>query len=234
MKRLMLAVTGLLLFTMLTAQTLDEIVKKYSAANKLDKVSGFSTIKITAKMSMMGMEMPMEMWMKNPNKIKTVASMNGQEVISVFDGEKGYMINPMAGSSIPVEMTPEMKKQTMDNNVFQNSMINYLKAGKLSLEGEEKVNEKPAFKLKANIEGGNTAYMFIDKVSYLLVKTSATVNQGGQTMTADSYPSNYTETNGILLPMKTTTSAGGMEIVLTIEKVEVNIPMDDSVFTLKK
>ena len=234
MKRLILAVTGLLVFTVLSAQSLDQIVKNYSAANKLDKIAGFSTIKITAKMSMMGMEMPMEMWMKNPNKIKTVTSMNGQEMISVFDGEKGYVINPLAGSSTPVEMTPEMTKQTMNSNVFQNSMVKYLKEGHLTLEGEEKVNEKPAFKLKANIEGGNTAYMFIDKVSYLLVKTSATVNQGGQTMTADSYPSNYTETNGILLPMKTTTTAGGMEIVMTFEKVEINIPMDDSIFTVKK
>ena len=58
----------------INAQTLDEIVKKYSEANKLDKVSGLKPLKITAKMSVMGMDMPMEMWMKNPNKIKTVTT----------------------------------------------------------------------------------------------------------------------------------------------------------------
>jgi hypothetical protein len=234
MKRLILAVTGLLVFTLINAQSLEEIVKKYSAANKLDKISGFSTIKMTAKMSMMGMEMPMEMWLKNPNKIKTVMKMNGQEIVSMFDGEKGYSINPMMGSSEPVEMTPEQVKQTLQSNIFQNPMLNYLKNGQLSLDGEEKVNEKPAFKIKATLEGGNLAYMFIDKESYLVVKTSATVNQGGQMITVDSYPSNYTETNGVLLPMKTTMSMPGMEIITTFEKVEVNIPMEDNIFMGKK
>ena len=233
MKRLILAVTGLYVLTLINAQTLEEIVNKYSAANKMDKVSSLSTIKITAKMSMMGMEMPMEMWMKNPNKIRTVTSVNGQEIVAVFDGEKGYTINPMAGSNDPVEMTPDQVKQTLKSNIFQNSMVSYLKAGQLSLEGEEKVNEKPAFKLKANIEGGNTTYMFIDKGSFLLVKTSATINREGQTIIVDSYPSDYTETNGVLLPMKTTTSASGMDILMTFDKVEVNIPMEDSLFKVK-
>jgi hypothetical protein len=75
--------------------------------------------------------------------------------------------------------------------------------------------------------------MFIDKESFLLVKTTTTVNQQGQSVTADSYPSNYTETNGVLFPMKTTQSFSGMEIVTTYDKVEVNIPMDDSIFKLK-
>jgi outer membrane lipoprotein-sorting protein len=233
MKRFILALSGLLVFTFINAQSLEEIVKKYSAANKLDKVSGLSTIKLTAKMSMMGMEMPMEIWMKNPNKIKTVIKMNGQEIVSVFDGEKGYSINPMTGSSEPVEMTPEQVKQTMQSNMFQNILVNYLKNGQLTLEGEEKVNEKPAFKIKAALEGGNLAYMFIDKGSFLIVKTSATMNQGGQTITADSYLSDYTETNGLFLPMKTTMSMSGMEIITTFEKVEVNVPIEDSVFKLK-
>ena len=75
--------------------------------------------------------------------------------------------------------------------------------------------------------------MFIDKGSFLLVKVNATVNQGGQTVTYDTYPTNYTETNGFLLAMKTTISGSGMEISMTVNKVEVNIPMEDSVFKVK-
>lgn len=233
MKKLTLVLIALFLTAAVNSQALEEIVKKYSVANKQDKVATLSTIKITAKMSMTGMEMSMEMWIKNPDKIKTVTSINGQEIISVLDGTKGYQINPMTGSSTPVEMTPDQVKQTQSSNIFQNSMLNYLKNGQLSLEGEEKVNDKPAFKIKAKLDVVNITYMFIDKESYLLVKTSTTVNQGGTPMTVDSYPSNYTETDGVLLPMKTTTSASGMEFTITYDKVEVNIPMDDSIFKIK-
>jgi hypothetical protein len=230
MKKLTLVVSGLLLFTFMNAQSLDDIVKKYSAATKQDKISSLTTIKITAKMSMMGMEMPMEMWMKNPNKIKVVQHISGQEIISTFDGEKGYSMNAMTGV---VELPLEQAKQTQNANLFQNSIAVYQKKGQLSIEGEEKVNDKPAFKIKANLEGGSTVYMFIDKASYFLLKSSGSVNQAGQTIAVDTYPSDYTETNGFILPMKTTSSMGGMEVITTIEKVEVNIPMEDSIFKLK-
>ena len=72
MKKLIFIMTGLIMMSVINAQSLDEIVKKYTAANKLDQVANLKTIKITANMSVMGMEMPMEMWMKNPNKIKSV------------------------------------------------------------------------------------------------------------------------------------------------------------------
>jgi len=233
MKKSLLSVLFLLAAVAVSAQSLEDIVNKYTVANKLDKISEFKTIKITAKMSMMGMDMPMEMWMKNPNKIKSVTNFNGQEIVQVFDGEKGFMINPMAGSNVPVEMTPEQLKDVIKSNLFQNSMADYLKNGKLTLEGEDNVNGKPVFKLKVDLDGVNSSTMFIDKSTYLLLKNITNVNQGGMAVTVESFPTDYTETSGILLPMKTTTSAAGMEIVITFTKVEVDIPIDDSVFKIK-
>jgi|WetSurSiteA1Bulk_404760.scaffolds.fasta_scaffold44140_1 outer membrane lipoprotein-sorting protein len=233
MKKLFLTVSFLIVVLILNAQSLEDIINKYSVANKLDKISNFKTIKITAKTSMMGMDMPMEMWMKNPNKIKTVTSFNGQDMVQVFDGEKGYTINPMAGSNTPVEMTADQINTVIKNNIFQNYMASYLKSGQLTLAGEDNVNGKPAYKIKADIGEGNTAMMYIDKSSYLILKTVADVNQGGMAISVESYPSDYTETSGIMLPMKTTTSASGMEIVTIFTKVEVDVPIDDSVFKIK-
>jgi hypothetical protein len=229
MKKLIFLMTGLIMMTVVNAQSLDEIVKKYTAANKLDNVVNLKTIKITANMSVMGMELPMVMWMKNPNKIKTVTSINGQDMVQVFDGEKGYVINPMAGSMDPVEMTPDQVKQTLRSSMFQNYMDTYMKNGQLTLAGEENVKDKPAYKLQATVEGGTVIDMFIDKASFFLVKT-ATTSQG---ITMESYPSDYTETNGVMIPMKTSTSAQGMDILISFSKVEVDVPMEDSVFKIK-
>lgn len=227
MKKLIFIMAGLIVMASLSAQSLDEIVKKYTAANKFDKITSLKTIKITASISMMGMEMPMVMMMKNPDKIKNVTSFNGQDIIQVFDGTKGYSVNPMTGSSDPVEMTPDQVKQTQRGNVFHNYVADALSKGQLTLEGEESVKDKPAFKIKY-VSDNAESYLFIDKSSYYLVKTS-TVTQG---MTVDSYPSDYTETDGIVFPMKTTSSAQGMDIQINISKVEVDTPMDDSLFKI--
>ncbi|HLP73857.1 MAG TPA: hypothetical protein VK155_13205 [Bacteroidales bacterium] len=233
MKKSLSILAALLLVASVNAQTLEQIVQKYSEANRYDKIAAMSTIKISAKMSVMGMDLPMEMWMKNPDKIKTVTSFNGQEMISAFDGTKGYVVNPMAGSTTPVEMTSDEMKQAANNNMFRNSLAEYLKNGKLTLLGEENVNNNPAYKIKADLDGGNSAIMFIDKATSLISKTTATVNTNGMTMTVDSYPSDYKEVNGLVVPMKTTTSAQGMDMVLTFDKIDVNIPMEDSIFQIK-
>jgi hypothetical protein len=52
-------------------------------------------------------------------------------------------------------------------------------------------------------------------------------------MTVDSYPTDYKDFSGLMVPMKTTSSASGMDFVLTFTNVEVNTPMEDSMFTLK-
>jgi hypothetical protein len=233
MKKLFFLLTGFIVCVAINAQSLDEIVKRHSAAMKSDKLAGIKSIKITGKMSAMGMEMPMVMFMKNPNKIKVTYSFNGQDMVSVFDGEKGYMINPMMGSGDPVELTGDQLKAVQKNSIFRNELLNCFKSGQLTLEGEENVNEKPAFKLKASI-GSSPVYMFLDKGSYLLVKTTATIDQMGTSMNIDSYMTDYVDINGVMLPKKTTAMANGMEAaVITFDKIEVNIPMDDAFFKVK-
>ncbi len=233
MKKLFFLLAGMILTIAVNGQSLDQIVKKNSEAMKSDKLSAVSTIKITGKMSAMGMEMPMTMFMKNPNKIKVVYSFNGQDMVSVFDGEKGYSINPMMGSADPVELTGDQLEQVKNNSIFKSQLADYFKNGKLTLEGEENVNDKPAFKLKASA-AAQPVYMFIDKSSFLIVKTSATVEQMGQSMNVDSFMTDYTDVDGVVLPKKTTAMANGMEAgVITFDKVEVNTPMEDSIFKLK-
>ncbi len=117
--------------------------------------------------------------------------------------------------------------------MFQNYLANYLKNGQLTLEGEENVNGKPAYKIKATVEGGAIIDLFIDKETFFLVKTASTTDANGTTVTMDSYPSDYTETNGLMIPMKTSTSAQGMDILINFTKVEVDIPMEDSTFSVK-
>ena len=231
MKRLFLLTTCLLAAAVLNAQTLEDIVKKYSVASKLDQVVNFKTVKITAKMSVMGMEVPIELWMKNPNKIKNVMSFNGQDIVQSFDGQKGYVLNPMTGGGV-TEMDANAVAQIQRSNLFQNFLDKSLKDGKLSLEGEEAVNGAPCFKLKLVLESGES-HLFMDKGTYLIVKQTATMNMQGQEVESETFMTDYKDFNGIMLPAKTTISAAGNEMVMEYTAVEVNIPMEDSIFVIK-
>jgi outer membrane lipoprotein-sorting protein len=233
MKKSILLLVAVLAFVAVHAQTAEEIVKKYTVANKLDKLSGISTVKITGKMSMMGMDVPVEIWMKSPDKLKTVVNLNGQMMVTAIDGTKGYTINPMAGSTEPTEIPVSQVQQSKNSLVFNNYIEDYLKKGKLTLEGSENVGDKPAYKLKIDMEGGTSMRVFIDKGSYLMVKSTINTSQNGMDVNADIIYSDFKDNNGVFLPMKQTTSTSGMDIAIVYNKVEVNIPMEDSIFKLK-
>jgi hypothetical protein len=56
----------------------------------------------------------------------------------------------------------------------------------------------------------------------------------GTSMNVDTYMTDYVDNSGVILPKKTTAMTNGMEAaVITFDKIEVNIPMDDSVFKIK-
>ena len=233
MKKLFLVIIYSISVVIIDAQSLEEIVGKYTIANKLDKITDIKTLKITAIISMKGKEMPEVIWMKSPNKIKTVTNMKKSNIILVYDGEKGYMINPIMNSSEPLEMTSEQIIEIQRGNFLQNSLKNYLDNGQLTLVGEDNVNGKPVYKIKAVIERGIDLNMFIDKDSYLIIKKTAVTYKGGIPSAINFYPSDYTEFDGLLLPLKTVQTSFGMESVITITNVEVDVPIDDNEFKIK-
>ncbi len=234
MKRVLIVFAATILVAALQAQSLEEIVKKNAVAMKSDKLENITTARITGKVSQMGMEMPITMVMKRPNKVKVSTSMNGMEIVQMFDGQKGYMLNPFAGSSEMTELPAEQAKQIERNNMFVNQLKRSFAEGTLELAGEEVIDSKPAFKLKMKMDGVDDAYMFIDKGTYLPVMTRVTVTQMGNTVEVELYTMEFTDFNGLFLPKRTVTYAGGMEVAsLIYEKVEVNIPVDDSEFMKK-
>ncbi len=234
MKKSFITTALLIVAFSVSAQSLEEIVKKYSDAIHSDKLSSVNTIKISGKMATMGMEMPMTMFMKNPNKIKVIYTFNGQDIITVFDGEKGYTINPLMGSSDPVELNEDQMKQIQNNNAFRNEVMNYFSSGRLSLEGEENVKGRSAYKLKAAVEESNPVYMYLDKETGLLIKTSTSVDQMGSAINVDSYMTDYAIAGDVVLPKKTTTTANGMEAaVISFDDIEVNTTMEDEIFRIK-
>ena len=82
--------------------------------------------------------------------------------------------------------------------------------------------------------GGEIMTVYIDKASFFQVKTEMSVAQMGMEMEIETYLADYTDFNGLKLPKTTTTYANGTEMaMMMIDKVELNVPMDDKIFKLK-
>lgn len=235
MKTLLVLGTAILMSSVCGAQTLDEIVKKNYSALGAEGLEKAKTIYMEGKASQMGMEMPMVMQMKQPDKVRVVTTFNGMDIVMAYDGVKGYMINPMTGASDPVELPAEQLGDVQRYNMFHNQLLEQFNGGKLKLLGEEDVNGQPAYKLEvAAAEEGKPSYIFIDKGSNLIVKTTATVNQMGQDFEVETYTKEYSDINGIKFPKVTSSFVNGMEAGgMTFDKIEIDREMNDSIFSLK-
>ena len=233
MKRTILAIIVFSSVCLLNAQNISAIVEKYEKSVGIEKLNSFSTIKVTGTMSQMGMTMPIMMLEKNPDKIKVVSTINNSELVQVVNGSKGYLINPMTGSSVPVELPADQVDQIKGNRMLKSSLKTQLDNGKLELIGNETTNGRASFRIKSVTAAGDV-FMLIDKETYYVLATQMTVNQMGMEMSVEMRMSDFKNIQGVIMPMKIETYMGGQFSGSIIYKsIEFDIPIDDSEFILK-
>ncbi len=233
MKKLFTLLAAIMVVSVCSAQSLDEITNKYYAANGLENLEKAQTIVIKGIASQMGMELPLTIMVKKPNKVKILQEFNGMEIVMAYDGEKAYMINPMTGSTDAVEIPEEQAASVKEYNLFRDTFMESFKAGRVTLVGEEAVEGKPAFKLTMKSEAGAVTTYFIDKETYLTVKSVQTVSQMGQEMEVESYSKEHKVINGVTFATVITQFVNGAEMGgIKFESIEIDTPIEDSVFKL--
>ncbi|TRZ42784.1 LolA family protein [Robertkochia solimangrovi] len=123
------------------AQSTDKVVDQYlSAMGGKSKLEGVKSMIASVEINTMGADMQGKVWYKDPNKQYSEITVMGSRIVSGFDGEKGWMINPMTGSSAPIDMTDDqiadsrkkgLRDMMLDLDGYQTEMI-----GDKSLNGQ--------------------------------------------------------------------------------------------------
>ncbi|MBM3420630.1 MAG: hypothetical protein FJY11_05785 [Bacteroidetes bacterium] len=234
MKRVILFLFIVLAGYSVNSQTLEDIVRQNYHASGQEAFANAKSIRITARAYQGGMEIPMTISMKSPGKVRVEMSLQGMSIIQAYDGTRGYMINPMMGSSEPVELSASDASTLKNQANFTSNLSDYLKNNRLEMAGESTINGNQAWKLKTTTETGDVLYVYIDKVSFLQVKSDMSISQMGTEMNIEIYVSDYTDFSGLKFPKTTTTYANGNEMaVIMVEKVETNLDLADNLFTIK-
>jgi len=219
--------------------TLDQILSKNEAAlGGAEAIGKVQSLKMTAKMMVNGgqMEVNMTIQAKRPNMVRTESAIQGKSIIAAFDGTTGWMINPLMGSSAPQKMddktTASMSANDLDDSI---GSLSHLKAAGSTVEllGKDTVEGTAAYKVKVTRKNGMTATQYLDAETFLPIKVVAKVAQMGQEVEVESYPSNYKKVEGVLFPFASDQKMNGRSVgQLIIEKVEINVPMDDAIFKM--
>jgi len=100
---------------------------------------------------------------------------------------------------------------------------------KVSFEGEEQVNKQTAYKLFFE-KNDKKWYEFFDAKSGFKIKEIKTEEGPQGPVTTVTEYDNYKETNGIKYPWKIKQTVMGQLIEFTVENIEINSNIDDTLF----
>ena len=218
------------------APTVDEIVAKNLAARGgLDKLRGVQTMKMTGTINVQGMDMPLTVMTKRPNLLFQEMTMQGQRMVSAFDGAKVWAMNPMLGPG-PRELTGQQADMIRDQASFDGPLVNYKDRGDtLEMAGSADLGGAKAWKLKLTRKiGGRSMFIYVDADTGLEKQWSATVDQSGMTIDVDTVMLDYQPTpEGVLVARSMRTLVGGQQQgLLKVLTVEYNVPIEDAAFQM--
>jgi hypothetical protein len=228
---LLMVMTG---FNAVRAQTADEIIDKYvNAMGGKDKLDQLKSAYVVGTVQMMGNETPSTTSILNGKGYRLEYESQGQKVVQVFTDKGGWQINPMMGSTTPQPLPDEMFKESRGQIYLTGPLYNYAaKGNKVELQGKE----GNTYKLKVtNIDSVETI-VYIDATTYYLTKLTRTGHFMGQTMEVTISFSDFKKTDlGTVFPYSTEINIGGQfSITTTVNKVELNKPIDPAIFEMPK
>jgi outer membrane lipoprotein-sorting protein len=221
------------------AQTADELIEKnLQATGGRQKLEAVKSVRMTGKMLVpqgQGLEIPITMEYKEPDKLRTEATVQGMTAIQALNGKEGWMVNPFMGKKDPEKMSADDVKRTEDQLDSFDLLSKYKEKGHtIEYVGKEDIEGTPAYKLKLTKKNGDVSYLYLDAESSLLVKITGKTKMQGQELESDTALGDYKAVDGVLYPFSIESQAKGMpgKMVMTFSKIEVNPTLDDSRFAM--
>jgi len=215
----------------------EEILSKYSdAIGGRASWDSVKTLKFSGYSTLMGMDIPFTQYVKRPGLWMIEIQVQGVKIVQAYDGTGGWMVNPMMGSK-KAEKTDEVTtKSFRANSLIGGKLMNIKEMGyTVELEGKEDLDGKEVYKLKLTDKDGDVSKYYIDETTFLILKSeSKTVRMGNEILAETSY-SNYTKVNNLLIAFLSDQKLTGAQYdsqKISVDKVEVNINLDDKIFKM--
>jgi len=210
------------------AQTADSIIQKHIAATGgADNWRKISSIKKICTRNTRGTELPVVITILKDKGYKTEFTVNGMTGYTIITDKAGWRYSPFQGQQQVDKIPDESVKQSQDLLDIEGPLIDYkIKNNKITYLGTDDVEGTECYKLKVIFPSGKEETIFIDASDYSLVRTTTKTNANGKEQLQTSTYGDYQKLpEGIIYPMSV--DGGG---TLTIKSIEINKPVDESIF----
>lgn len=220
------------------AQTLDDIIAaNLKSKGGLEKIKATTTVRMTGSvvardMSGKDVKGTMAMVAKRPNLMRRDATVGGQRIVNGFDGTSLWMA---MGTQPPQALPGPQAAYARQDAEFDGVFVDYKEKGhKVELVGKETVEGQPVYHLRVTKKGGRAQDFYLDAETGLEKKISVSLETpDGAALTSVTEFLDYRSVDGRLVPFLTRQLQNGkVTSTVTLDKVEFNVPVEDSFFKM--
>jgi outer membrane lipoprotein-sorting protein len=230
-------ILSLLAPSRLRAQTVDDVVRRYvEARGGLTKLHSVQTLRLSGTLELPGVSAPYVLELKRPNKMRTEFTVEGQTGIQAFDGRTAWKQLPLPGER-PRAMEPdEAAEARAQADVDMSPLVDAAAKGyTVELEGHDRLPGGETFKLVVQGKDGAPRTMYLDTRTHLVVQTLDRREIDGKPVEIVTEIGDYRTVGGLAFPHRLEVGprdAPAQRQRLVLEKVEINPPLDDAIFSM--
>ena len=233
------AVACLALAPAAPAQTVDELVARHVAARGgYEKLKAVQTIKITRTVATQFSNVKVVIYKKRPNLFRAEQTAPGQPMVPRGINAEGAW-DTVQGRIAQRPAAAAAETRDIDGD-FDGLLVDWKEKGyTVTVEGKEPLPDGDAYKLKVATRGGAVRYVYLDARTYLERRQTGMIvlpNNRRENTTLDF--SNYKTVDGIQFAFNIDEDRSGPQITQSFatytEKIELNVPMDDTLFATPK
>lgn len=217
------------------AQTADQVLARYvQARGGAERIHGVETLRLTGRMTLPGVEAPLVLELKRPNRMRTEFVYQGKTGVRAYDGRNAWMILPVLGMDQPQPMPPEDARDAREQaDVDLSPLVDPSAKGfTVELLGRESALGKESFKVQVRSLDGQLRTMYLDARSYLVTRIEETRQIEGKGEAFETLVGDYRTVAGLVFPhvIELGPKRGDDRQKLIFDKIEVNVPIDDARF----
>ncbi len=218
------------------AQTVDDVIaKNIQAHGGLDKLRSVHTIRTTGKLEQGQIRAAYLQENKRPDKVREQTILQGLAQVQAYDGKTGWQVNPFQGRKDAELLSADDLKSLREDSDIDGPLVDYKQKGHTAeLLGHNSVEGTDCYTVKLTLKNGDVRIYFLDTDSFLELKIEMQSNIRGTVQYTEMFYGDYEQVNGIYYPFEFEQAQKGStdRVKFTIEKVEINIPLADSLFAM--
>jgi hypothetical protein len=219
------------------SQTAEELVNKnIEAKGGMDKIKAIETWRMTGKLIGGGITATTGQENKRPNLVRETFSLQGMTAVQAYDGSTGWQIQPFGGRKDPELMGEDDMRDLLIDSDFDGPLVDYKAKGNVvEYLGHDIVDGDDALRLKVTLKNGDIVYYYLDPDTYLEIRKETQEFIRGSVRENAADLGSYKPVGGVMYPFSIASGPKNDPTqwqTVSVEKIEVNVPLDPSEFAL--